>query len=71
MLPLLGANYLLPLSHLAKRFIWLNEEEKRINKFAIGYMINTGLNVNKYFRYQIERCMYTTFGESTQPFVGI
>ena len=32
-------------------------------------MINPGLNVNKYFRYQLEKCMYTTFGETTQPFI--
>ena len=26
MLPLLGKNYLLPLLHMAKRFIWLNKK---------------------------------------------
>ena len=34
----------------------------------IGYMINLGLNVNKAFRHQVEKCIYTTFGEITQPF---
>ena len=69
MLSLLGANYRLPLFHMAKRFIWLNETKKRINEFTIGYMINPGLNVNKAFREQVEKCMYTTFGEITQPFI--
>ena len=32
---------------MAKRFIWINETKKLINEFTIGYMINTGLNVNK------------------------
>ena len=50
MLSLLGANYRLPLFHIAKRFIWLNEAKKRTNKFTIGYMINPGLNDNKAFR---------------------
>ena len=35
----------------------------------IRYMINTGLNVNKAFRYKLEKCMYTTFGEITQLFI--
>ena len=49
MLPLLGENHRLPLFHMDKRFIWLNEIKQRINEFTIGYMINTGLNVNKDF----------------------
>ena len=32
-------------------------------------MINPALNVNKSFREQVEKCMYTTFGEITQPFI--
>ena len=47
---LLGANHRLPLLHMDKRFIWLNETKQRINKFTIGYMINPGLNVNKDFK---------------------
>ena len=31
----------------------------------IGYMINPGLNVNKTFREQVEKCIYTIFGEIT------
>ena len=69
MLPLLGMNNRLPLSHMDKRFIWNNETKTCINEFAIGYMINTGLNFNKAFRDQVEKCMYTTFGEITQPFI--
>ena len=32
-------------------------------------MINPGLNVNKASREQVEKCMFTTFGEITQPFI--
>ena len=49
MLSLLGANHLLPLFHMAKRFIRIDEAKQRINEFTIGYIINTGLNVNKAF----------------------
>ena len=43
--------------------------EKRINEFKKGYMINTCFNVNKAFREQVEKCMNTTFGAITQPFI--
>ena len=39
-----------------------------MNKFAIGYMINPVLNVNKAFRDQVQKYIYTTFFEITQPF---
>ena len=32
-------------------------------------MNNPGLNVNRAFRAKVEKCMYTTFGEITQPFI--
>ena len=69
MLSLLGANHCLPLFHMPKRSIWLNETKQRMNEFTIGYMINIGLNVNKSFREKVERYMYNTFGETTQPFI--
>ena len=55
MLSLLGANNLLPIFNMDARFIWLNETKKRINEFMIGYVINTGLNVNKAFIEQVEK----------------
>ena len=66
---IVGENHCLPLFHMAKSFIWFNETKIRINEFTIGYMIIPGLNVNKSFREQVEICMYTTFGEITQPFI--
>ena len=54
---------------MVKRFIWINETKQHINEFKIGYMINPGLNVKKAFREQVEKCMFTTFGEITQPFI--
>ena len=69
MLSLLGANNFLPLFHMDNFFIWIEETEKRINEFAIGYMINPGLNVNKAFRDQVEKYMHTTFGEIIQSFI--
>ena len=65
----MGADNCLPLFHMTKHFIWLNEAKILINESTIGYMINPGLNVNKSFREQVENCMFTAFGEITQPFI--
>ena len=54
---------------MAKRFIWINETKKLINEFIIVYTINAVLNVNKSFIEQVEKYMYTKFGEITQPFI--
>ena len=68
-LSLLGSNHHLPLFHMSKHFIWLNETKQLINEFKIGYMINPGLNFNKIFREKLVKCMHTKFGEITQPFI--
>ena len=47
---LLGTNHRLPLSHMAKSHIWLEETNERINEFSIGYMINPNLSINKAFK---------------------
>ena len=52
-----------------KRFISLEEIGESIHEFEIVYMINPSLNVNKAFRYQVEKCMNTKFGELTQYFI--
>ena len=69
MLPLLGDNHCLPLLHMAKSFIWLEEKSYCINDFAIGYMINPTLHINKAFKEQVEKYTNNTFGTLTQPFI--
>ena len=54
---------------MAKHFIWLEEAGERINELGIGYLINPNLHVNKAFRYQVEKCMNTTFCALTQDFI--
>ena len=56
---LLGTNHRLPLSHMAKSYIWLEEKNQRINEFYIGYMMNPNLNTNKTFREQVKVCLKT------------
>ena len=33
-------------------------------------MINKKLNINKYFKEQVTKCMKTTFGAMTQPHIS-
>ena len=67
MLSSLGANHCLPLFHMPKSFICLEETKTRIKKFSIGYMTNPNLNINKAFREQADKSMNTTFGPISQP----
>ena len=67
---LLGTNHRLPLSHMAKSYIWLEETRERNNEFSIGYMTNPTLNIRKSFKEQVTKCMKTTFGAITQPHIS-
>ena len=42
---LLETNHRLPLSHMDKSYIWLEETNKRINEFSIGYTMNPKLRM--------------------------
>ena len=67
---LLGTNHRLPLSHMAKSYIWLKVKNQRINDFSIGYMMNPNLIINKYFKEQVKICMESTFGTTTQQHIS-
>ena len=47
---LLGTNHSLPLSHMDKSYIWLEETNKRINEFSIGYTMNANFSIDKAFK---------------------
>ena len=49
-LTFLGDNHHLTLLYIAKTILYLHETSKRIDEFAIGYMINITLNANKSFK---------------------
>ena len=67
---LLGNNHRLPLSHMSKSYIWLEETNECINKFSIGYMINPTLSIIKYFKEQVNKGMKTTFGTTIQSHIS-
>ena len=49
-LKFLGSVHCLPLLHMDKLIIWVEDTKERINEFEIEYMINQNLRVNKAFR---------------------
>ena len=67
---LLGINYHLLLSHMAKSYICPEETNHRINELSIGYMMNPNLHKNKAFRDQVKECFKNTFGTSTNLNIG-
>ena len=67
---LLGTNHCLPLSHMAKSYIWLEETNQRINEFSIGYTMNPNLIINKAFKEQVKICMKTIFSKTTQQHIS-
>ena len=69
MLSLLGGSNRLPLFPMDKYFIGINETKKRINRFTIGYVVITDLNVSRTFREKLEKCMLTKFVPITQPLI--
>ena len=46
-MPVLQVKHCLHIFHMSKTFNYLNSIEKRINKFAKGYMVNPKLNVKR------------------------
>ena len=41
----------MPLLHMYKSYIWLEETNQRINEFSIGYIMNPTLYRNRAFKY--------------------
>ena len=53
---MLGTNFRMPLLHMSKSYIWIEETNQRINEFSIGYMMNPTFNRNRAFKDQVKVC---------------
>ena len=58
---MLGTNRHMPLLHMDKIYIWLEEKNQLINELSIGYMMNPNLHKKKAFREQVKVCLKNTF----------
>ena len=67
---LLGTNHRLPLSHMAKSYIWFEEINECINEFSIRYIMNPNLGTNKAFKEQVTKRMKATFFAMTQQHIS-
>ena len=67
---LLETNHSLPLSHMDKGYIWIEETNQRFHEFSIGYTMNPDSNMNKLFREQVKVCMKTTFLKSAMTHIN-
>ena len=52
---------------MSKTFVYFIITRERSNDFAIGYMVNSKLHVNKVFKEQLGKCMNYMLGTKTQP----
>ena len=69
MLPLLGANHLLPLFHMVKRCIWLEERKSVLMSLRLDILLIQVLHFDKPFRDQVQKYMNTTFDALTKSFI--
>ena len=60
-----GDNCRMPLLHMSKSYIWLEEKNQRINAFSIGYTMNPTLYKNRAFIEQMKVCFKNIFGPDT------
>ena len=67
---MLGANCRIPLLHISKSYICLEETNQRINEFSIGYMMNPTLYKNRAFKEQVKVCFKHKFVPDTTSHIN-
>ena len=65
---MLGADCRIPLLHMSKSYLWIEETSQRINEFSFGYMFNPTL-YKKVFKEQVKACFKNTFGPDTNKHI--
>ena len=68
---MLVANCCMPLLHMSKSYIWIEETNQRINEFYFGYILNPTLYTNKFFIKKVKACFKNTFGKDTNSHINI
>ena len=66
----LGANCRIPLIHMSKRKMYIEETNESINEFSFACMFNTTLHTNKDFKEQVKACLSNTFGTDTNKHIN-
>ena len=66
----LGVNCRIPLIHMSKRKIYIEEKNERMNEFSFAYMCNPTLYRHKVFKEQVKLCLNNTFGADTNKHIN-
>ena len=64
-MPIVGVKNRLPILHMSKIMVYIFSTEKNVNQFAIGYMINPSLHINKMFKTKVKKCLGCYFSTET------
>ena len=67
---MLVANCRMPLLHMSRRYICIEETNQIIDEFSFGYMMNPTLYKNKAFKKQVKACFRNTFGPDTTSHIN-
>ena len=67
---MLVANLCMPLLHMSKSYIWIEEKNQPINEFSFEYMMNPTLYQNKDFKEHVKVCFRNTFGPDTTSHIN-
>ena len=67
----LGVNCRIPLIHMSKRNIYIEETNECMNDFSFAYMCNSNLYRHKVFKDQVKICLNNTFGADTNKQINV
>ena len=70
-MPILGVNNCLPILHMSKIMVHIYTTENNFDQFAIGYMINPSLHINRVFIEQVQKCLGCTFSIETKKTIRL
>ena len=67
---MLWGNCRMPLLHMSKNYIWIEETNQHMDEFYSGYMLNPTLYKNKSFKDKVKSCFKNTFGKDTNSHIN-
>ena len=66
----LGENCRIPLIHMSKRKMCIEETNEHIHEFSFASMLNPTLHTKKVFKEQVKACLSNTFGADTNKHIN-
>ena len=57
LMPIVEVNHCLTILYMSKKMVHIYTTENTIHQFAISYIINPSLSINRVFREQVQKCL--------------